>query len=320
MKTFILWFIIALAFSTIAFFACLAYNNPNSDKIIPAAIKILSATILATSLFSVDFIGSEKEEYSSKVLMIYHDNSEPFDLSSITSSIDSKSGEGFNKFKWIPSIKDTVDNKNLISKIAFEDFNYALLKMLSENYSLHWDVKKVWNQGISGGSGGISINSSAEKKPKEIDLTPFVSSISNRFSGEPKLKVFLPKGSRFSCISRRENNNKYLLKNKNYELSIDIYVTSAGRIGPSRLGQNLGRIFNNIDDWSTVSFEVELSVKYYKSKIHSDQTIKIKKWIEEMRLTIEKDFGWETIKPDFEESLTSFKWQKYVTPNSVVKR
>ena len=309
----------ALALGT---FVWLAYQNVGSDKILKPAIQITAALIAAIAFFSLDLLSSD-DKASSEInyLAIYHKNGGPFPFDSIISSIDSDNGQGFNDLCWVSRMhKVKTDDQGApidsLSQIAIQDLEMSLRKWIAKRQSSHWDTTHYWFRGISGGSGTTSTNPTADSKTTVIDLGSGSSEISDRFSSDT-LNCHFPDGTTFTC-KRSGHSFELRFASSHYLLTISCSITGGGQIGPSRLGQRLAMRIHDTNDWQTVRGQINTTATFKRSRKWSKHTENIKTWVDTICNDIERDFSWDTMKPDLEDALTTMRsQQKYVTPDSI---
>jgi len=291
MKTTIVILLVISLIAITAFF-WLSFENINSSKTLESALKLCGAIVIASILFSVDFIQDEKKKSQVQSLMIYHKNTEPIIFSRFT-DIDSQYGKGFNHLSAERKYND-YKNQDIISK-GFEDFNFIFLEWLHSEYKHHWDIEKDWFQGIGGGGGGININKNADAKTEKINISKFSKEVSPRFDSISDRIINFPLKTILSFKSNKSSSN-YHFENKYFVLEVKMSCTGGGKIGTSLFGKKLGKTLNPLDNYETVKIVTTFNITYKKFRLHSNKTLKVKKWINTLTENFEKDFGWEMTK------------------------
>jgi hypothetical protein len=185
----------------------------------------------------------------------------------------------------------------------------AFLRWMGLKYHLHWDMKRVFFQGVSGGGGSESANSDAELNPmiltsKEIDYqlkdniffkTPIHLSLGNVKFPAGSIVVFDRKESIRIVRIRTPGLGELIITLNDFGTDIRVGV------GASALAEKLKAKYPNypLEDHMNVSFEY----RYFPSSPAAEtRQSKAKQWIEEMISMFKKDFDWSTISAELQKS------------------
>lgn len=287
--------------------------NHADDKINQIFSKILIALLAAIVLIGLELLVKPPPiERKIKVLNLrYSDNTNMREFYNKLVKINSEFKNGYRLMSNTEvfnqeNIKQLGDKYNP-KQIGLDNLEYSIWTWLSEKYMIHWDIEQDYFEGISGGGTNTTISSNAEKKTMKLEYEALKKKLhSNQFlqvgCGQIS-SINFPENTSINVVEDSKTRRNYVIKNKYYQLSIEIYSIGTSGLTYTRLGENIKSSLKFLNKkWYSDRLIVKMKCEFSSFYKGSPKQKKQKKWISEIMDGLEHDFEWSNIKPELEKA------------------
>lgn len=298
----------------IGFILWILFINRGSDKFSLLFLKaILIPSIGGLIIILYDLLTPIPHETKEVPVIIIHNST--YDLAQLHGQL-ALNGSTHTKGYWtidtiIKGWKAKVGNNPKIGNI--KDFYLDLAELTffhwySQKFPFHWQMKRTWFQGISGGGGAETAQPDAVPKPSVIDNSQIRTLLSNNLfiangiDGFYTGNIFLPPETSYRVI-RKEGSRIFTCENRNISLTISMEYVGGGGIGASNLARLITNKYPGYDTEGRIRFVFEMKTKPLRK--WSPLTEKEKLWVQELISLFDNDFGWGNIQIDLKKALTS---------------
>jgi len=303
--------IVVIFIFIIGFLSWFLYINRADAKYNQIFAKILIALIAAIVLIGFElFIPPNSVERKIKVLTLRnkrYTNISEFSNKLLRTNSDFKNGYGLMSRIEIFSSKHLENVEYDAESVGLDNLEYSFWAWLGERYSLHWDIKRDFFEGISGGGGNTSKANNADKETKVYTYQEIRNLlIANQLLPDEHglfFKVHFPKNTIIQIKIHSKHRREYLIKNKYYTFTITMYSIGTSGLTYTNLGEKIKEALNDKNnEWYSDRFIVNMKCKFSTLRKGSPELKKQKQWIIDIVNEYEHDFEWNNLKPELEKA------------------
>jgi len=285
------------------------YLNRASDSALPILLKVCAAVLAAVAMLSVDLSKTpEKMHLKTHFLILRNEKGELLYLVPVAAALSLPQWHSchllaqmwlFNPYT--PQMQSDAADEHTRNERVFDELLVAtVLKWMAHYYSTHWEMEHNYIAGISGGGG----HATGKKGHDKETATYRLADSPNGFLGHdlPFHEIQLPKGSKASL---RKTGFETVFTVSNWHMTFTLKVLNLGNSGTSHsiLGDKLDARLRVPGSFYAQDYVITLNATFSRCLRWSPQTNKQREWMKQVFSNFERDFNWDTFKPQLEDAL-----------------
>lgn len=295
------WIFCTLILGVVFYFLFL---NRESDSVLPILLKVITAILAAVALLSIDLFKAP-EEFHSKThfLVLWNKNDELMNLTPVAVALNLHQWHAYSLLDktWLFMGYKPENESFAMDEHVFDELLIAtFLKWMAHHYFLHWEMEHNYMAGISGGGGhGVQ----KEDRDKETATYRLTDSLNGFLVNDPVFnEIQLPKGSEAS-LQTTSLKSVFTIRNRHMKFTFKALRLGSGGVSHSSLGDKIDAHLKDPGSFYTHRYIITLDAKFSRLLRWSPQTNKQKEWMKQIFSNFERDFNWDTFKPQLEDAI-----------------
>lgn len=280
------------------------FLNRGSDNVAPMLFKLSVAVLAAAVILGIDLLKApDKMHARTNFLILRNMDGELLRLAPVTAALNLPQWNGYNLLEeiWLFRGYKTQTNSFDMNDDVFDELlAAAFLKWLAYHYHLHWEMEHNYISGISGGGGHAS---QKEGRDKETTTYQFVDSKNGFLIHDPVFnQIQLPEGSK-AYLSKTGLGHVFTIENPHMTFTFKTMRLGNSGISYSLLGNKIEAHLTTPGAFYAHDYVITIDATFSKFLRWSPQTNKQKDWLQQVFANFERDFNWDTFKPQLQTAV-----------------
>lgn len=282
----------------------LLFLNRGSDSVVPILFKVCAAVLAAVAMIAIDLSKApEKLHLETHFLVLRNKDGDLLNLAPVAAALSLPQWHAYSLLgnTWLfMGYKPQTESFAMDDHVFDELLVATFLKWMAHHYFLHWEMEHNYITGISGGGGH---GSQKEGRDKETCTYQFADS-PNGFlvNDHSPNEIQLPKGSEAS-LRTTGFESVFTIKNRHMTFTFKALRLVRSGIRHSILGDKIEAHLKNPDSFYSDGYVITLNATFSRRLRWSPQTNKQKEWMKQVFSNFERDFNWDTFKPQLEDAI-----------------
>jgi len=279
------------------------FLNRGSDSVVPILFKVCAAVLAAVAMLAID-LSKAPEKFHSKThfLVLKNKNGELLNLTPVTVALSLHQWHAYSLLgnTWLFMGYKPLTESFVMDDHVFDELLVAtFLKWMAHHYFLHWEMEHNYVAGISGGGGhGLQ----KEGRDKETGTYRFADSPNGFLVNDRSFnEIQLPKGSEVSLRTGLES--VFTIKNRHMTFTFKALRVNTSGVSHSIFGDKIDARLKAPGSFHAHAYVITLDATFSRDRRWSPQTNKQKEWMKQVFSNFERDFNWDTFKPQLEDAI-----------------
>ena len=280
------------------------FMNRESDSVVPILFKVFAAVLVAVAMLAIDLSKAPEVLHSkTNFLVLRNKDGDLLNLLPVTAALSLPQWHAYSLLgnTWIfMGYKPQTESFTMDEHVFDELLVATFLKWMAHHYSIHWEMEHNYIAGISGGGGhGLQ----KEGRDKETGTYLFVDAPNGFLVNDQAYnKIQLPKGSEAS-LRRTGFESVFTIKNRHMTFTFKVLNLGNSGVSHSILGDKINARLKAPGSVYAQDYVITLDATFSRSLRWSPQTNKQKEWMKQVFSNFERDFNWDTFKPQLENAI-----------------